>query len=102
MTTEDIIIHIFCSVDDRMPDVKKRANAKLYPSEIVTIGIFFALKDSHFRAFYRWLYRDYNNLFGGLPERTRLQRLLRHHQVWCDRFLAEPTFLPSATAFPSN
>jgi hypothetical protein len=82
MTTEDIIICIFCYVDDRMSDIKKRANAKLYPSEWVTIGILFALKGNHFRAFYRWLYRDYNALFGGLPERTRLQRLLRNHQHW--------------------
>jgi hypothetical protein len=65
-----------------MSDIKKRANAKLYPSEWVTIGILFALKGNHFRAFYRWLYRDYNALFGGLPERTRLQRLLRNHQHW--------------------
>jgi hypothetical protein len=100
MTTEDIIIHIFCYVDDRMQDVRKRANAKLYPSELVTIGILFALKGNHFRAFYRWLKRDYDALFGGLPERTRLQRLLRQHQTWCDRFLAKPTFFTVGDSFP--
>ena len=67
MTTEDIIIHIFCCVDDQMPDVKKMAQATLYPSEVVTIGILFALKGGHFRAFCRWLKRDYAALFGGCP-----------------------------------
>ena len=44
MTTEDIIIHIFCLVDDEMKDMPKHGQAKLYPSELVTIGILFALK----------------------------------------------------------
>ncbi|MBT7601464.1 MAG: transposase, partial [Anaerolineae bacterium] len=43
MTTEDIIIQIFCRVDDQMPDIKKHPQAKLYPSELVTIGILFSL-----------------------------------------------------------
>ena len=100
MTTEDIIIIIFCYVDDRMKAVKKHGNASLYPSEIVTIGILFALKGGRFRAFYRWLKRDYDALFAGLPERTRLQRLLRDHQAWCDRFLEEPSFFTVADSFP--
>ena len=65
MTTEDIIIHIFYHVDGVLSGAKKRAQAKLYPSEVVTIGILFALKGGHFRAFYRWLKRDYNGLSGG-------------------------------------
>src|SRR5258708_20532989 len=80
MTTEDIIIQIFCLVDDRMKEVSKHTQAKLYPSELVTIGLLFALKGGHFRAFYRWLKRDYDALFAGLPDRTRLQRLLVTHQ----------------------
>ena len=70
MTTEDIIIHIFCKVDDKMPAIKKHSQASLYPSELVTIGLLFALKGSCFRAFYRWLKRDYDGLFAGLPDRT--------------------------------
>lgn len=100
MTTEDIIIQVFCYVDDRMKDVLKRSNAKLYPSEVVTIGILFALKGGRFRAFYRWLKRDYDALFAGLPDRTRLQRLLKGHQPWCDRFLEVPTFFTVADSFP--
>lgn len=100
MTTEDIIILIFCYVDDRMLDVTKHGNAKLYPSEVVTIGLLFALKGGRFRAFYRWLKRDYNDLFGGLPDRTRLQRLLREQQAYCDRFLVMPSFFTVGDSFP--
>lgn len=92
MTTEDFIIELFCWVDDHMPQEPKHPQAKLYPSELVTIGLLFALKGGYFRAFYRWLSRDYALLFAGLPERTRLQRLLLTHQAWCDSFLAQPTF----------
>jgi hypothetical protein len=42
MTTEEIIIHIFCSVDDNLPPIQKHSQPKLYPSELVTIGILFA------------------------------------------------------------
>ena len=38
MTTEEIIIQIFCDVDEAMPDAKKVAQAKSYPREVVTIG----------------------------------------------------------------
>jgi hypothetical protein len=54
MTTEDSIIHVFCLVDDRMKEIPKQSQAKLYPSELVTIGLLFALKGGYFRAFYRW------------------------------------------------
>lgn len=43
MTTEDSIIAVFCFVDDRMKEVPKHSQAKLYPSELVTIGLLFAL-----------------------------------------------------------
>jgi hypothetical protein len=91
VTTEEFIITLFCEIDDRMGDVRKHSQAKSWPSEVVTIGILFALKGGYFRAFYRWLQRDYASLFGGLPERTRMQRLLLRHQVWCNHLLAEPT-----------
>lgn len=73
MTTEDIIIHIFCEVDDRLPPLFKESHEYLYPSEVITIGMLFALKGGHFRAFYRWLKRDYAGLLAGLPDRTALQ-----------------------------
>jgi hypothetical protein len=100
MTTEDIIIQIFCLVDDHMKEVSKHRQAKLYPSELVTIGLLFALKGGHFRAFYRWLKRDYDALFAGLPDRTRLQRLLVTHQDWNERFLADPSFFLVIDSYP--
>jgi len=100
MTTELIIILIFCSVDNGLGNMPKERNAKLYPSEVVTIGILFALKGGHFRAFYRWLKRDYDGLFGGLPERTALQRQLRRHEHHADQLLAEPSLLNVIDSFP--
>ena len=89
MTTWDLIISPFL-VDDRIGHLLKH-QAQLHPSELVTIGLLFALKGSSFRAFHRWLKRDYPDWFP-LPERTRLQRLLAAHQNLCDLFLADPTF----------
>ncbi len=100
MTTEDIIIHIFYLVDEQLPPISKHPQAKLYPSELVTVGILFALKGSHFRAFYRWLKRDYEVLFAGLPERSRLLRLLKTHQAWCERLLAQPSFFTVIDSYP--
>jgi len=100
MTTEDIIIHIVCAVDDQMRAVEKVPQADLYPSEVVTIGILFALKGGHFRAFCRWLKRDYDALFAGLPDRTTLQRQLRTQQYHADRLLAEASLLNVIDSFP--
>jgi hypothetical protein len=63
----------------------------LWPSELVTIGLLFALKGSSFRSFYHWLERDYAEFFGGLPERTRLLRALRVQHRHTQRLLADPT-----------
>lgn len=100
MTTEDIIIHIFCTVDDEMGEVEKMPQAELYPSEVVTIGILFALKGGRFRAFCRWLKRDYDALFGGLPDRTTLQRQLRAQQIHADTLLGAASLLNVIDAFP--
>jgi len=102
MTTDDIILHIFYLVASTLPAIPRHAQAKLYPRELVTMGILFALKGGFFRAFYRWLKRDYGNWFGDgtLPERTRLQRLLKTHQDGCDLLLADPTFFTVIDSYP--
>src|ERR1700730_6179242 len=100
MTTGDIIIHIFYHVDNAMPGIGKDPCAKLYPSEVVTIGILFALKGGHFRAFYRCLKRDYAYLFGGLPHRTSVLRQLREQQGYTDLLLAQPSVLNVVDSFP--
>jgi len=93
VTTEDFIIELFCRVDDKMPEAKKHPQAKLYPSEVVTLGLLFALKGVGNRAFYRWLKRDYGHLFPALPERTRLFRLFNSHRHWLEHFMAEPSMI---------
>src|SRR5690349_18460153 len=93
MTTEDFISELFYRVDAMMSDVPKHPLSPLWPSEIVTVGILFALKGVGTRAFYRWLTRDWRRLFPALPERTRVFRLLAVHWSWTDEFLAMPSGL---------
>src|SRR5262249_607826 len=83
-----------------MLEVPKHPLSKLYPSEVVTIGILFALKGGHFRAFYRWLQRDYDALCGGLPERTVLLRQLKTQQVHTDVLMESPRVLNGVDRFP--
>ena len=92
MTTVDFVISLFCLVDDRLGPRPKHSLAKLWPSELITIGLLFALKGSSFRAFYRLLARDRHVLFGELPERTRLLRALCTHQDETRALLADSTF----------
>jgi hypothetical protein len=99
MSTLDFITELYCRVDEAMIGVPKHSQSKLYPSEIVTLGILFSLKGVGDRAFYRWLKRDHLALFPNLPERTRLFRLFEVHHAWTDRFLAEPTLLGVADTY---
>jgi hypothetical protein len=93
MTTEDFIIELFCRIDDAMQDARKHSQASLYPSEVVTLAILFALKGLGNRPFYRWVKRDYLHWFPQLPERTRLFRLFNSHRHWTDRFMAEHSLI---------
>ncbi|MBC8445966.1 MAG: transposase [Chloroflexi bacterium] len=93
MTTVNFITELFCRVDDLMPDAKKHSQAALYPSEVVTLALLFALKGVGGRAFYRWLKRDFLALFPKLPHRTRLFRLFNSHRKWTNGFMAEPTMM---------
>jgi hypothetical protein len=91
MSTEDFIIDLFIRVDSVMGDQPKHSDAHLYPSELVTLGLLFALKGVGPRAFYRWLSNNYRHWFPQLPERTRLFRLFAAHAAWTEYFLADPT-----------
>ena len=87
MSTEEVIIRLFCMVDDRLGTVKKRADANLYDSEIVTIGMLFSLRGGQYRPFYRWFWANYLYLFPALPDFTRLLRLLKRCAHYTDEFL---------------
>lgn len=99
MCTEDFIIELFCRVDGMMPHLAKHPQGKLWPSEVVTIAMLFAIKGVGERQFYRWLARDWRHLFPDLPERTRLFRLMKRHADLTERFLAEPTVLGVADTY---
>ncbi len=90
MRTEEIIMRLFCMVDDKLAHVKKRTNAHWSPGEIVTIGIRFALKGVQDRAFYGWLTGDWLPLFPHLPECSRLLRLVQTSEYLTDQFLVAP------------
>ena len=93
MMTVEFITALFSEVDDQLRAIPKHPEARLWPSEVVTLGLLHALKGVGNRAFYRCLTRDYRPLFPRLPERTRLFRLLKTHQDWTQVFLAAPTVL---------
>jgi hypothetical protein len=99
MTTVEFINDLFCRIDDTLTDLPKHPQAHLYPSEVVTLAVLFALKGGGARPFYRWLTRDYHTLFPHLPERTRLFRQFATHQCWAERFLAGPTVLGVADTY---
>src|SRR6266403_5433272 len=73
-TTIEFITAFFCQVDGHLSGLPKHPEARLWPSEVVTLGLLHALKGGGNRPFYRWLTRDYRALFPLLPERTRLFR----------------------------
>lgn len=99
MTDEDFIIELFVRVDDVMLDVNKHPQAKLYPSEVVTLGLTLALKGGGSRAYYRWVKRNFSHLFPRLPERTRFFRLLKQHRIWLLRFMAAPSLIGLIDSF---
>jgi hypothetical protein len=74
MPTEEFITDLFCRVDTLMGAEPKHPQAKLYPSEVVTLALLYALKGQGGRAFYHWLCRDYRAPMG------KDGRLGRHHR----------------------
>lgn len=99
MSTDHFIIALFDRVDQIMHHVPKHPQAHLYPSEIVTLALLFALKGGGPCAFDRWLRRNYAAWFPALPDRTRLFRLFDTHHDWAEFFLAQPTVLGVADSY---
>ena len=99
MVMEDYIIELFCSIDDSMRGLTPHRQAKLCPSEIVTLAVLFAVKGVSQRAFHRWLAGNFGHFFPRLPDRTRLFRLMETHQDWSDLFLGRPTFFGVADTY---
>jgi hypothetical protein len=94
MPIAEFIIELFCRVDDRLgPAARGRGGPKLVRSELVTIGLLFAIKGGSGRAFSRWLSNNYRSFFPNLPHRTRLFRRLFRCWEQAIAFLADPTLL---------
>jgi hypothetical protein len=93
MTTIDFITELFCQVHNKVDDSKKHRQAKLYPSEVVTLALLYALSGKGQRAFWRWLTGDYQPLFPRLPHRSRLFRLFNSHQSYIEQFMSDPSFM---------
>ena len=96
MTTIDFIIQLFDRVDNQLTAAgknQKHTQANLYPSEVVTLALLFALKGVGNRAFYRWIVKDYSEWFPHLPHRTRLFRLFNRHRLLVDLFMAAPSLI---------
>ncbi len=102
MTTEDFISELFYGVDETMKDVPNHPLARLWPREVVTLGLLFALKGVGTRAFYRWVSRAWRSLFPAVPERPRLLRLFALHRQWTEEFLANPSVLGVVESYGSE
>jgi hypothetical protein len=99
MTKMDFITELYCRIADDLMEERKHAQAVLWPSEIIPLGLLHALKGVSNRAFYRGLTRDYGGLFPRGPERTRLFRVFKTHRAWTFQFLAKPTLLGIVDSF---
>src|SRR5207237_10234643 len=93
LSTEDFITELFVRIDEQMVGVRKDPRAKLWPGEVVTLALLFAIKGVHERAFYRWLRRDWLALFPQLPERPRLLRLFAAQRDGTERLLTEDRYV---------
>ena len=71
MTTAEFIIALFYRIDNPMCAVRNHPQASLYPSEVVILGVLYALKGDGKRAFYHWRVRDWYAWFPRLPSRMR-------------------------------
>jgi hypothetical protein len=60
----------------------KHPQARLWPSEVVTLVVLHVLKGVGNHVFHRWLTRDCHILFPRLPERARLFRSFVTHRRW--------------------
>ena len=43
MTTVDFITELYCRVDEQLNQVEKHGQAKLYPSEVVTLALLYII-----------------------------------------------------------
>jgi hypothetical protein len=69
------IIRLFCLIDECTGALDQHFNAKLHPSEIVTLALLKRMSGKAYRRFLVWL--KTTGLFPDLPDYTRL-----YHYWW--------------------
>jgi hypothetical protein len=94
----DVATVLYCNIDDALK-YDEHHQAKLSVSELVTIGVLFALKGTSFRRFHTWLRGNLGGCFPKLPERSRLQRRMIQYQLLVTDFLAQPSFFCVADSY---
>lgn len=99
MPIAHFIIDLFCRVESRLGPLARHPQEKLALSELLTLGLLFALKGIGKRAFYRWVKDNWLHFFPDLPERTRFFRRLTTQARLTKTLLAEPTILGVADSY---
>jgi hypothetical protein len=95
MDTFDIhgfIILLFCMIDECTGELEQHGNAKLHPSEIVTLALLKRMSGKAYRRFLVWL--RVTGLFPRLPDYTRLCRLFHQYEEVIDVFSRQLGSLP--------
>src|SRR5262245_5949040 len=93
MLTVALITAVFAEVDAQMGALPTHPEAHLWPSAVVTLGLWQARTGVGNRACSCWVTRDSRAWCPRLPARTRLLRLCTTPHDWTQVCLAAPTVL---------
>jgi hypothetical protein len=99
MKEDYIILCLFFAIDEKLKNVKRKADSEISVSEIVTIGVLYVLKGKLKRQFYRWLSANQEHNFPDIPDRTRLFRLLKKYSQMSNEFLGSESTLGIADSY---
>lgn len=78
MDIDLFIVLLFWMVDEQTSDLPQHPQAKLHPSEIVTLALLQRMTGKAYRRFLVWL--EHIGLFPNLPDASRLCRLFHHYR----------------------
>lgn len=90
--THGFIILLFCLVDECTGELEQHGNAKLHPSEIVTLALLKRMTGKAYRRFLVWLRTT--GLFPNLPHFSTLCRLFHRYQPVIEVFSKQSGSLP--------
>jgi len=87
MEIDLFIVLLFWMVDEYTGELEQHHNAKLHPSEIVTLALLKRMTGKAYRRFLVWL--RWSKLFPNLPDYTRLCRLFHQYEPVIEVFSKE-------------